>query len=244
MWQRLRPSRAPAAAEGELIIAPHHPDRLRRPAPPPGAVARVRLEQALAWNVFRTLELIAPSFWLRRFHARLLGEPLSLAPQIVRVSLWRPLPLPPIQRIDGFRHDAQADVLIETEHAVWTLLLAADEDVRSEEPDRVAPLMDAGAWFAGARDHYCGLLERDGNDSVAAVLTARYARSRESALLRSETRGPVRPRLRSLGAVQWTALASILHDCAEAPSIAGIERSLARHALAWLERAGITPASC
>ena len=58
-------------APDRFVIAPHHPDRLRRPALPPGAVLDQRFNQALVWNTFRTLELIAPSFWLRRFHLRL-----------------------------------------------------------------------------------------------------------------------------------------------------------------------------
>ena len=54
-----------------LIVWPHHPDQLRRPASRPGALHADNLQHALAWNVFRTLELLPPAFWLRRLQARL-----------------------------------------------------------------------------------------------------------------------------------------------------------------------------
>ena len=81
-----------------LIVWPHHPDQLRRPASRPGALHADNLQHALAWNVFRTFELLPPAFWLRRLQARLQSAPsFEAAPQIVRVELWRALPLPPAQ---------------------------------------------------------------------------------------------------------------------------------------------------
>lgn len=54
----------------EFVVAPHHPDRLRRPLPTLVAPGHDAFRHALTWNVFRTLELISPPFWLRRFHLR------------------------------------------------------------------------------------------------------------------------------------------------------------------------------
>ena len=41
----------------QLIVCPHHPDLLRRPASRAGDLHADNLEYALTWNVFRTLEL-------------------------------------------------------------------------------------------------------------------------------------------------------------------------------------------
>jgi hypothetical protein len=94
-----------------LIVWPHHPDQLRRPASRPGALHADNLEHALTWNVFRTLELL-PAFCLRRLQARLQSaQSLDAAPHIVRVGLWRALPLPPAQRlIDPDRTEPMADI--------------------------------------------------------------------------------------------------------------------------------------
>jgi hypothetical protein len=235
MWPHLRPRVAP---DDRFVIAAHHPDRLRRPATSPATTVDDRMQQALIWNVFRTLELLTPSFWLRRFHIRLTGEPSVVPPQIVGVHLWQHLPLPPIQRIDGERPDIVADVVIETEHAVWTLI--AQPGVT--DGDRTAAIADAGAWFAGMRHHYCGVLEAcDPNTPMGPILRERYSRSRESARLRSATRGPATPAHVHWGAIRWSQLAALLQDCSEAVSLPPVERALARNSLEWLIRVGVDP---
>ena len=227
----------------QFVIAAHHADRLRRPAATPGATEHTRFQQALIWNVFRTLELLAPSFWLRRLHVRLTGEPSIVPAQIVEVRLWRALPLPPIQRIDGGRPDVLADVVIETEHAVWTLIVAPGGDAGHEDV-RAAELVDAGAWLAGARRHHCGVIEAGiTSTSLGSVLKSRYARSRESAALRSATRGPAAPAAVTWGVLQWAEMAALLQECRDAHNLPLIERTLARNALDWLDVVGIEPAS-
>jgi hypothetical protein len=42
-----------------FVIAQHHPDRLRRPVAV-AAVSDERFQQALLWNISRTLELLTP----------------------------------------------------------------------------------------------------------------------------------------------------------------------------------------
>src|SRR5690348_8761883 len=136
-------------ARGQFVIAPHHPDRLRRPLPRAGVVERERFHQSLVWNVFRTLELLPPAFWLRRLHVRLAGAALLPAPQVVSVHLWQPLQLPAVLRLDGARADVVVDVVIETEHAIWTLVAAESvsrsfEDGDEESGDLVSRTIDAG----------------------------------------------------------------------------------------------------
>jgi len=226
---------ATAIVRDEFVIAPHHTDRLRRPAARVGAIDRDRFQQALTWNVFRTLELIAPAFWIRRLHVRLMGDASPVTPQTIRISLWRPLPLPPIQRIDGASPDAVADVVIETEHTVWTLL--APTAGYDGDDSKVAQVADAGAWLAGAREHYCGIIDtQTTSSSFGGVARRRYARSRESVTLRSATRGSAAPVLTRLGTIEWSALVSILKECQEAQSLTHIERALARNAVEWLRR--------
>ena len=189
---------------------------------------------------FRTLELVAPSFWLRRFHVRLTGEPSPVPPQIARVHLWQHLSLPPIQRIDGERPNVVADVIIETEHAVWTLVSeSAGRDLTDSEA--AAATVDAGGWFAGVRQHHCGVIQSGASNlSPGSVLQTRYSRSAESARLRSATRGPAAPTHVRWGGVQWSGLAA-LQDCCEAENLPPIERALARNALRWLTSVGIDP---
>ena len=149
MFQSLLCPRPAGDVRDQLVIAPHHPDRLGRPPARLGAIEDERFQQTLTWNVFRTLELVTPAFWLRRLHIRLTGDQSPATPQIVTVSLWRRLPLPPIQRIDGARADVIADIVIETEHTVWTLIVADGRDHSTDDLDRVAHLVDAGCLARG-----------------------------------------------------------------------------------------------
>ena len=243
MWRQSRPSHVRHDDREQFVIAPHHPDRLRRPAASVGATADERFQQALAWNVFRTLELVSPSFWVRRFHLRLTGEPSVVPPQIARVHLWQHLRLPPIQRIDGERSDVVADVLIETEHAVWTLVAPSTRNDVTDS-DQMAAVVDAGGWFAGTREHCCGVIESNATStSPGLVLRRRYSRSRDSARLRSATRGPATPTHVQWGVIRWSELTALLQDCSEAANLPAVERALAQNALDWLTTVGIDPLS-
>ena len=148
---------------------------------------------------------------------------------------------PPIQRIDGERPDLVADVVIETEHSVWTLVAVAARDSVLDS-EKAAVVVDAGAWFAGARQHYCGVIELTATSPrQGPVLQTRYSRSRDSARLRSATRGPSAPTHVQWGAIQWSELTALLRDCCQAADLQPIERALAQNALDWLTTVGVHP---
>jgi hypothetical protein len=227
-----------------LIVWPHHPDQLRRPTSRPGALHADNLQHALVWNVFRTLELLPPAFWLRRLQARLQSaQSLEAAPQIVRVQLWRALALPPAQQlIDPDRTAPVADIVIETEHAVWTLMVRRDDRLEGTEAgsDPVARLIDAGSWLAGPRDYHFGLIVFDPESTpVTRALVQRYGRSENSLSLRSGSRSGPLVKVRGVGVARWADLAAILRDCKESDALSGIERALATNALSWLAEVGI-----
>ncbi len=230
------------------ILHAHHPDRLRWPAA--GAEAD-RLRQALVWNVFRTFALLPPAFWLRRLQARLggAGTPDPTA-QLMSVHLWQPLPRPPAQRLaeDG-GPDVTADVVIETEHSVWTLGVSGDKGLSWLEGDgpaggRAARLVEAGSWLAGRRHFHCGLIVWDREHAAPArALVWRFARSRESVSLQAGARAGSLANVRGIGLLGWPDLAAILQDCARASACTDIERALARRTLAWLAEVGVAPAA-
>jgi hypothetical protein len=232
-----------ADTRDELVIVPHHPDRLRRPGVRPAAHARERAQQALVWNVFRTLELVTPAVWMRSFQARLFRQPVTPAPQIAKVALWQPLVLPPACRLDGGRTDAFADVTIETEHAVWTLLVSSNHDW-DDSDDPLCRLIEAGAWLAGTRHHYCGVIDVSPRQpSVGELLRARFARSRDSVSLRTSTGVTAPGSDPGIGVTTWPDLAAVLTDCAHSEHLPSIERALATHAVSWLRRVGIEPSN-
>ncbi|MGC4084972.1 MAG: hypothetical protein QM736_23365 [Vicinamibacterales bacterium] len=179
---------------------------------------------------------------MRLLHARLFGEVLTPAPQTVQVSLWRPLPLPPAERLDGHQSDAVPDVTIETEHAVWTVLCVSERDWEGID-ERVSRIIAAGAWHAGARRYYCGAIDAGVRfPSVSESLKGRFSRSRESASLRTGSRSAAVGCEVTLGAASWSCLAAVLDECTNARSLPRIERLLAGNAASWLEHVGVRSA--
>ncbi len=232
------------AVREQIVIAPYHPDRLRRPRGRPGAIEDQRFSQTLLWNIFRTLELLPPAFWLRRLQARLHMDWFPAAPQTVRVDLWRPMTLPPAHHIDGVRLDVTADVVVETEHAIWALMLGG-EDLRrvetdSTKADSAAQLIDAMSWYAGTRDCVFGVISsRSMHQDASVPVVERYFRSKDSLRLRSDWRGNLLSNVRGVGSLRWTDLAAILRDCEQAHGHTRIERALARNVVTWLEQVEI-----
>ena len=131
-----------------FVVWPHHPDGLRRPA---ASGPDACVTQALTWNIFRTAELLPPAFWLRRLNASLGIPPPCPAPATARVRLWVPLPIPPGHGV-SVSHAVDADVVIETEHAVWAMLVC-DGDIASPRADagidRVAMMAYAASGTPG-----------------------------------------------------------------------------------------------
>jgi hypothetical protein len=234
---------------GDIVIVPHHPDRLRRPSPGAGAHDEEHFIHALTWNVFRTLELLPPAFWLRRLHACLSGDAPGAAAQTVDVTLWRELLLPPARRIDGARPAIVADVVIETEYAVWAFLTATAWDTRWFEGDPgqadiSARMIAAASWLAGTRDCHIGLIQSIRGDAASErAAVQRYSRSSDSLRLRAGS-GPGSLRnVRGAGLLRWSQLATVLQDCAQAAVLTDIERALALNAVSWLAEVGVVAAA-
>lgn len=234
------PLRSSLDSDSDLFeIRPHHPDRLRRPAPRPGRVRADVMAHAMSWNIFRALELLPPAFWLRRFHARLQNaDNLGPAPVTLGISLWRTLPPSPAQAIRDESGSVCADVVIETEHLVWTLVTTFGADIVSSDAaasglDPIGRLIDAGSWFAGRREYYCGLIVRDPPDTPRGVsLIQRYA-ARAAGITRVPASAAARG-VRGVGIARWDDLVEILEDCATSPVLTDFDRAVARRALAWV----------
>src|SRR5690606_282812 len=74
----------------------------------------VNSEDAITWNVFRTLRQIAPSLWLPNLWTE--AFPAAPAPTDLRaaVTLWDSIP-PPLGLLDeGDEGDSEIDIIIQT----------------------------------------------------------------------------------------------------------------------------------
>ena len=229
----------------EIILLGHHPDLARR------RIARLGLVQAddrcvaLAWNVFRTLELVAPAFWLRRFRARLIGVPaIESGSRSLTVRLWPTLMTPPGRLQDD---PVPVDAIVETEAAVYGVMAFDRTDVGLGDstpaaPDAVLRTIDAVSWYAGVRDCYVALITSDSSDTpVGVALIDRYGSSRDALIRRLPHRRDELMNVRGIGRITWRDMASIIRDCAEAGSLGELERFAAEQTSRWLDSLGVHP---
>jgi len=229
----------------EYILLDHHPDFSRKPDAKPGLIDTENRGTALVWNAFRTLELIAPAFWLRRFRARL-DVLTSLEPvdRSLSVRLWAVLPTPSER---GHRDPVGVDALIETETSVYGVMMFAGSDLEFGDttrarPDPILRMIDAVSWYAGARDCYIALIMSDWSDTpIGSALIERYRGSREPLRRRLPHRRDGLTNVRGIGRMTWRDVAGIIQDCADSDSLTDLERFAASRTGRWLESLGIHP---
>jgi hypothetical protein len=202
----------------------------------------VTSEDAVAWNVFRSLRQVAPTVWLPDlFGTAFRGHTLSHTEQAI-VELWKTIE-PPLALVDADEGESEIDVVIQTPSVVWFVeaKLGSDTSTRTttrSARDQVLRTIDVGSYWAGTRKFYFSLLVADARrskDGVAAVEAyADLAKPRD--LL-----APHRPdRLANLAGVSlltWAQLAEVLSDASEDATHED-ERSYAERALKWLRSRG------
>jgi hypothetical protein len=229
----------------EFILLDHHPDLARRPDTRLGLVDAGNRGAALTWNVFRTLELIAPAFWLRRFRARLdLLTALDPGARSLSVRLWVDLPAP---AGGSSREPVRVEALIDTDTAAYGVMAFDGCDLEPGDssvarPDAVLRVIDAVSGYAGIRDCYVALVTSHQSDTpIGSALIDRYRASREGLLRRLPHRRDGLTNVRGIGRTTWRDVAGIILDCAGSQSLTDLERVAARRTGRWLDSVGIHP---
>jgi len=198
-------------------------------------------EDALTWNVLRSLAQVNPTFWLPRLFTRAFDRAEDMRAQAVGVKLWQRVQPPPALRF--FQKDegeSEIDVLIETEQIVWFIEAKFRSDISertTNNPDRdqVIRNLDVGTWYAGVREFYFSLLLLDAPQATkGTALVERYSGSRDDVLRRLPHRPDGLANLRGTGLLRWSQLAAVLAECADAAPRAD-ERAYAQRAVDWLK---------
>jgi hypothetical protein len=201
-------------------------------------------EDAVAWNVFRSLRQIAPSVWLPDlFGTAFRGHTLSHT-EHATVELWKTVEPPLALLLDVDEGEAEVDVVIQTPSVVWFIEARAGSEAGTRTTTRAAReqvlrSIDVGSYWAGTRKFYFSLLVADArrsNEAVTAVQAfADLAKPRD--LLAAH-----RPdKLANLGGVSllsWAQLSEVLSDAAE-DATNDDERVYAARALAWMRTRGM-----
>jgi hypothetical protein len=222
-----------------LLVSPYHPDVLRFPRSADTA-ANDRLRHTMTWNVFKTLEQIAPTVWMRPLVARCAGLPdrYDSAPQTVAVACWADLqPAPAAMLRRGRRRAIHAAAVVETDDTVITFLTPSPDElvhrVLSETAeDGLLDIAEATAHLAGTRAAYVSVVLPIEVD--ADVWTARVGQRTERVrrLLAASDRNP--ENVRGMGVTTWEALGELLIEAAASRFIPRSEQHCALAAAQWM----------
>lgn len=223
-----------------LLVSAYHPDTLRDPSSGSDTTQSDRLRHALAWNVFKTLEQIAPSVWMRPLVARATGLPdgYDSAPHITTVTCWSNLqPAPTAMLRRGRRHIVPVSAIVDTDDTVITFLTPSPTDMLDTVLSETAggglqDVAEATAYLAGTRSAYVSVvLPVDVNEEVWAP-RIRGRAGRVARALSSSGRGP--ENLLGIGATTWHALHELLSEIAQSPFVPKSEQRFAMTTAAWM----------
>jgi hypothetical protein len=221
----------------DAILAGTHPSRLKH-------LRSADADDAVTWNVFRTLRQIDPTVWLPELF-RFAFPNLSAPPAAhATVAMWQTVESPPGLVLAGDEADAEIDVVLDAPTWVWFIEAKYRGDFApdsSNRPDRneVLRSLDVGSAFAGTRAFYFSLLAADRTRlTVGAGLIDEYAELTRPRALLKDHRPDGLTNLRGVSLLTWSHLADVIADAADS-SPQGDERAYAERAVQWLERRGI-----
>lgn len=201
-------------------------------------------EDAVTWNVFRSLRQIAPQVWLPRLWVR--AFPSIACPTDLKavVKLWQSVP-PPLGLLEGGDEGhSEIDVIIEASSWMWFIEAKYRSDISPgtttrPQRDQILRNLDVGSYHAGVRSFFFSLLIASkaasprGAEKVSEYSDVSVPRDR----LR-EHRPDGLQNLRAAGLLTWTAIADVLEEAGEVAR-QDDERIYAQRANVWLRERGL-----
>jgi predicted RNase H-like nuclease len=222
-----------------LIIDRYHPNLASMRGSKRDRLRSENSEDALTWNVFRSLVQIDPAFWWPRLHAKAFpNTPPPPTPHTVTTRLWIKVSTPPALRTaEGV---SEIDITIETEVSVWFIEAKFKSDISTEtshgpERNQIVRNVDVGSWYAGTRDFYFSLLITDETRSPKGVEILNQLGPRVPTLAH---RPEGMKNVKGIGSLRWRDVADVLLDAAERAPRAD-ERGYAAKAVEWMKKCGV-----
>ena len=197
----------------------------------------VNSEDAVTWNVFRSLRQIAPEAWLPPLWSRAFSTPVPKDLNAA-VTLWRSVPPPLGLLAEGDEGQSEIDVAIEAASWVWFIEAKYRGDISkgtTTRPtrDQVLRNIDVGSYYAGVRSFYFSLLIASDRTSPLGVQKLQEYSDFNVVRERLVHRVDGIKNLREIGKLSWSQLETVLVD-AEKAAARQDERAYAKRATEWL----------
>ena len=197
-------------------------------------------EDAVTWNVFRSLRQISSSVWLPDLFLAAFPELDPPPASHAVVSLWQTVAPPPSLLDDADEGESEVDVVIEAPSWVWFINAKLGGEISSgattrRDRNQVLRDIDVGSFYAGVRSFFFSLLVADEKRARAGLAVVEEYRDLERPRELLEAHRPDGlPNLRGVSHLRWTDLADILAGVARAHATRDDERPYAQRAHDWL----------
>jgi hypothetical protein len=200
-------------------------------------------EDAVTWNVFRSLRQIAPEAWLPNLWQR--AFPSLTCPVDLRivVRLWQSVSPPPGLLAAGDEGASEIDVIIEAASWVWFIEAKYRSDISARTTtrpyrDQVLRNLDVGSYHAGVRQFFFSLLISSVSSSPEGVKRIGEYANLSFARAKLEAHRPDGlQNLKAVGQLTWASLAQVLDEASKAAPLED-ERTYAARAVTWLRERG------
>jgi hypothetical protein len=203
-------------------------------------------EDAITWNVFRSLRQITPQAWLPRLWQHAFPAVPCPSDRKIVIRLWHDV-VPPLGLLAGGDEGiSEIDVVIETGTWVWFIEAKYTSDISlgtTTRPhrDQILRNIDVGSYYAGVRDFFFSLLVLSEKRSPEG---ANRMREYDDLSLPKTKLGEHRPdglkNLKKISQITWEILGSVLEEASKQASRED-ERAYAVRARDWLRARGILP---
>lgn len=183
------------------------------------AIRSINSEDAMTWNVFRTLQKIDPELWLPLLFRQTFQESRTDIVKDMKISLWKKLS-PPAKW--GLREgNSEIDVMLENDHFVWFIEVKYKSDIsmgttHDQTRNQIIRNLDLGTDYAGDKDFYFSLLILDEKHSPkGSQLIETYKDNRDSITSIFLHRGGDLPNLKGISLLNWQDIRDLFSLCEE-----------------------------
>jgi hypothetical protein len=203
-------------------------------------------EDAITWNVFRSLRQIAPRHWLPAIWSKAFSGFSVLDDLAATVRLWVSVTPPLGLLASGDEGPSEIDVVIEAPTWVWFIEAKNKSDISTgtttrPNRDQLLRNIDVGSYYAGVRKFFFSFLITSAKLSPeGSARMADYANFETIRERLSQHRPDRLPNLCAINSLTWADLASVLLAAASSDA-RDDERQYATRALEWLQGKGISP---
>ncbi|TWD92212.1 hypothetical protein FB550_12024 [Neobacillus bataviensis] len=195
-------------------------------------------EDAMTWNVFRSLNQINPNIWLPRLLRNSFLQDFGYSSESVEISLWKKIQ--PLAR-HVKEGPTEIDIIIETNQFVWLIEAKYKSDISKNTThdtsrNQVIRNIDVGLDYAKEKDLYFSMLILDEKHSPTGYsITNKYSQS----IVHVEKELPYRvdgcKNLKGISVITWKDILNVLDETNELAENQ-FERFIAKQVEQWLRK--------